>query len=142
MRLASYTNNDHTVVDRSAEVLHNRTAVARGVLAVSHPRYPASTVGQVPWLTIVERVSFVTHTTTFRSGWFVPEGIGCGGTGVLPSIYRQRIELGELPTQHLVFRVHKLVEGLNAPYDLSDFRDFENSIIENPESLLNDTVDE
>ena len=79
---------------------------------------------------------WVGHTSYHRSHWFGRTSIGCGGIATIPRMFEHRDQLGETESQQLVSKFHELVRGQLPHIDLNVLYRFENTVIEDPDSLL------
>lgn len=79
---------------------------------------------------------WVGHTSYHRSHWFGSTSIGCGGIAAIPRMFEHRDELGEADSQQLVRKFHELVQGQLPHVDFNVLYRFENTVVEDPNSLL------
>ena len=71
-----------------------------------------------------------------RSYWFGGTSIGCGGIAAIPRIFEHRDDLGERKAQQLAACFHDLVDGPSSELDWSELDAFTQTVVDDPESLL------
>ena len=79
---------------------------------------------------------WVSNTSYHRSHWFGTTSIGCGGIATIPRMFEHRDQLGEAKSQQLASKFHELVRGQLPHIDFDVLYRFENTVVEDPNSLL------
>ena len=75
-------------------------------------------------------------TSYHRSHWFGTTSIACGGIATIPRIFEHRSHLGESESQQLASKFHELVRGQSPQIDFNELYRFENTVVEDPDSLF------
>ena len=76
-------------------------------------------------------------TTSYRrSHWFGRTSIACVGIAIIPRMFEHRSLFGESRAQQLASKFHELVRGQSSAIDFDQLYRFENTLVENPASLL------
>ncbi|MCA9146622.1 MAG: hypothetical protein KDB05_27780 [Planctomycetales bacterium] len=76
------------------------------------------------------------HTGYHRTRWFGSTIIACGGVATIPRIFEQRSRLGEPKSQQLAARFHEVVENQSPQFNWNELNSFTQSVVDDPESLL------